>query len=112
MKSAEVKIKIVQTDTGRIRINFLSDGSSYPIPDCMENIGILSGLEVELKYVLKKLELEESLPDEKGVSDEDIDKMFPVDYYKQKINSNTYNLGQRAGAKAFRDGKIKPSTKD
>jgi hypothetical protein len=52
MKSAEVKIKIVQMDSGTIRINF-SDGSSYPVKDCIENIGILSALEVELKYALK-----------------------------------------------------------
>ena len=52
MKKAKIEITVVQTDSGRIRIEF-SDHSSYPIPDCMENIGIVSAFEVELEYALK-----------------------------------------------------------
>ncbi len=53
MKEAKVTITIQQTDSGLIRLKF-DDGSSYPVRDCMENIGILSALEVELDYVLKE----------------------------------------------------------
>jgi hypothetical protein len=53
MESAKVEVTITKTDSGVIRIGF-SDRSSYPIRDEMANIGILSALEVELKYALKE----------------------------------------------------------
>jgi hypothetical protein len=54
MKSAKIEITVIKTDSGMIRIQF-DDKSSYPIPDVMANIGIVSALEVELEYALKKL---------------------------------------------------------
>jgi hypothetical protein len=56
MKRAKIDIEIIQNDKGIIFIKFLSDGCIYPIKDCMENIGIISALEVELEYELKKSE--------------------------------------------------------
>ena len=52
MQSAEIKVIVIKTDSGKIRIKF-PDGSCYPIPDTMENIGIISSFEVELNYALK-----------------------------------------------------------
>jgi hypothetical protein len=53
MEKAKIEIEIIKTDKGNIRIKF-NDGGNYLISDTMENIGILSALEVELKYALKK----------------------------------------------------------
>jgi hypothetical protein len=55
MDKAEIKVTVMKTDSGRIRIAF-DDGSNYPIPDEMCNIGIISAFEVELAYALKKKE--------------------------------------------------------
>lgn len=53
MEAAKIEVTVVKTDSGKIRIQF-DDGSSYPIPDTMENIGLISSFEVELKFALKK----------------------------------------------------------
>jgi hypothetical protein len=52
MEKAKIEVTIVKTDTGKIRLLF-NDGSLYPVPDEMCNIGLISSLEVELKYALK-----------------------------------------------------------
>jgi len=36
-------------------------------------------------------------------ADEGIEKQFPIDYDKFKVNKNTFNLGEREGAKWMRD---------
>lgn len=52
MVKAEIKITVIKKDNGRI---VLSDGFGfYIIPDTLENIGILSFIEVELNQAIKK----------------------------------------------------------
>jgi len=53
MEKSEIKVEVQKTDSGRIRILF-DDGTSYPIPVTMENLGLITAFEIELKYALKK----------------------------------------------------------
>ena len=50
MKKKKVEIEIIQNEKGVIFIKFLSDGAIVPVRDIMENIGLLSALEVELEF--------------------------------------------------------------
>lgn len=53
MKQVKIEITVIQTDKGNIRIKF-NNGGSYLIKNTMDNIGIISALEVELEYTLKE----------------------------------------------------------
>jgi hypothetical protein len=50
MKKKKVEIEIIQNDNGTIFIKFLSDGCIVPVKNTIQNIGLLSALEVELTY--------------------------------------------------------------
>lgn len=55
IQKCKVEVTVLRNpETGRIRLMF-DDGASYPIRDCLENIGIISAFEVELLYKLKIL---------------------------------------------------------
>ncbi|MFA5586366.1 MAG: hypothetical protein WDA02_07475 [Saccharofermentanales bacterium] len=53
MERTKVEIEIIKNEKGIIFIKF-DDGCICPIKNIMENNGILSALEVELKYALKE----------------------------------------------------------
>jgi hypothetical protein len=52
MKRAKITYEVIQKDNGRLML--YKDGCYTPIADTMENLSLISSLEVDLDYALKE----------------------------------------------------------